>query len=444
MKTLLLFLLCTTSAMAQFAGYAVRTDQLNAAGTAPQPGAFLAPPAGTASGTVFLDGTSATKQTFMGEWGTEFVITRTGIPADRKGIVTILLPAAQVTGLAAVATSGAYSSLSGVPTNLSAFTNGPGYLLPADLAPYATTVSMTSALASYVLTSAMTSAMATKMDNPSGTTLQYIRGDGSFATSPTDLSSFTNGPGFITSSALSPYATSAAVTAALAGKFDIPAGTTLQYVRGDGTLASFPTIPSAQVQTDWNAVSGLGVLLNKPGNATTSVSGLMSAADKTKLDAYPNYVAGAIADVTRSIVTSTSATGFQISATQASQVNYTIDLSATSSIAGASSVTVFLETANTNSTTPGDWTTIDKTGISQAVTLAVALQIVQTNPGTLSRVIPAGKYVRIRSTITNTASATWYKGQERLLSTPTLSYTPVTDRMFRHFIRPRNPLALSA
>jgi hypothetical protein len=42
---------------------------------------------------------------------------------------------------------------------------------------------------------------------------------------------------------------------------------------------------SAPVKSDWAAgVGAAGEILNKPGDATTSVAGLMSAADKTKLD----------------------------------------------------------------------------------------------------------------------------------------------------------------
>jgi hypothetical protein len=48
----------------------------------------------------------------------------------------------------------------------------------------------------------------------------------------------TNPAGFITSAALSPYLTSA--TAALT-YYPIPTGTTSQYIRGDGSLATFPT-----------------------------------------------------------------------------------------------------------------------------------------------------------------------------------------------------------
>ena len=53
-------------------------------------------------------------------------------------------------------------------------------------------------------------------------------------------------------------------------------GSTGQYLRSTGTTleyATFPTIPSAQVQTDWNATSGMGQILNKPTLATVAESG---------------------------------------------------------------------------------------------------------------------------------------------------------------------------
>lgn len=52
--------------------------------------------------------------------------------------------------------------------------------------------------------------------------------------------------------------------ATLATKYNTPTGNTAQYLRGDGTLATFPSIPAAQVQSDWNAVSGVTQILNKP------------------------------------------------------------------------------------------------------------------------------------------------------------------------------------
>lgn len=45
----------------------------------------------------------------------------------------------------------------------------------------------------------------------------------------------------VSASALTPYALSSAVNAALGGKFPNPVGSTSQYLRGDGSLATFPT-----------------------------------------------------------------------------------------------------------------------------------------------------------------------------------------------------------
>ncbi len=41
---------------------------------------------------------------------------------------------------------------------------------------------------------------------------------------------------------LAPYVTSSTFTSGLAGKFNVPTGTTAQYLRGDGSAATFPTL----------------------------------------------------------------------------------------------------------------------------------------------------------------------------------------------------------
>jgi hypothetical protein len=47
------------------------------------------------------------------------------------------------------------------------------------------------------------------------------------------------------------------------------AGNSGQYIDGSGNLQTFPTIPAAQVNSDWNAVSGVAEILNKPTIPTT-------------------------------------------------------------------------------------------------------------------------------------------------------------------------------
>jgi hypothetical protein len=76
--------------------------------------------------------------------------------------------------------------------------------------------------------------------NPSGYISGITSGDVTTALGFTPYSN-ANPSGFITSAALSGYLTSA--TAALT-YFPIPTGTVSQYIRGNGSLATFPTIPT--------------------------------------------------------------------------------------------------------------------------------------------------------------------------------------------------------
>jgi hypothetical protein len=48
------------------------------------------------------------------------------------------------------------------------------------------------------------------------------------------------------------------------GKFNVPTGLSTDYLDGLGSPQPFPTIPAAQVNSDWNATSGLAEILNKP------------------------------------------------------------------------------------------------------------------------------------------------------------------------------------
>lgn len=59
------------------------------------------------------------------------------------------------------------------------------------------------------------------------------------------------------------YLTSADFTS-FNNKFDTPTGASTDYLDGTGTPTPFPTIPAAQVNSDWNATSGVAEILNKP------------------------------------------------------------------------------------------------------------------------------------------------------------------------------------
>ena len=53
-------------------------------------------------------------------------------------------------------------------------------------------------------------------------------------------------------------------------------GTSGQFLKSTGSSVAwedFPAIPAGQVQTDWNATAGLGVVLNKPTFSPVAISG---------------------------------------------------------------------------------------------------------------------------------------------------------------------------
>jgi hypothetical protein len=87
-----------------------------------------------------------------------------------------------------------------------------------------------------------------KFNTPTGTTSQYVRGDGSLATFPTT--------GTVTTvSATVPSPASPALSVNVSNPTTTPAiaitanGTTSQYVRGDGSLATLPNLPTIYKST---------------------------------------------------------------------------------------------------------------------------------------------------------------------------------------------------
>lgn len=114
------------------------------------------------------------------------------------------------------------------------------------------------------------------------------------------------------------------------------------------------------------------------------------------------------------VTTAAAANGTQVSATQTALVSYSVTTSSTSTIAGASSVVAVLEICSTNSATAANWLTIATVQNGQTLTLAIALQSIETISQVLAGVVPAGYYRRIRYTVTGTGSATFASGQEVL------------------------------
>lgn len=181
------------------------------------------------------------------------------------------------------------------------------------------------------------------------------------------------------------------------------------YAPGTGTVTSI------------TAGTGLsGGVITASGTISMPSTGTSGTYSTVTTDAQGRVTSGVSISINdspgRSLVTSTSATGYQVSATRVAEVCYEGSFSTTSSIGGPSSASVFLETADTNSTTPGDWTTKAQQTYSNTITLAVVLNQVQGNNWSFCRYIPAGKYVRIRAgSITGTASASLNASQQETL-----------------------------
>lgn len=107
---------------------------------------------------------------------------------------------------------------------------------------------------------------------PEGANLYYTNPRAVSALTGQNISIFTNDSGYITSFALSPYLLSS--TASSTYEPIITPGTTLQYWRGDKTWQTFPTIPAAQIQSDWNQTDNLllDYIKNKPSIPAAQVN----------------------------------------------------------------------------------------------------------------------------------------------------------------------------
>lgn len=200
--------------------------------------------------------------------------------------------------------------------------------------------------------------------------------------------------------------------AALDSKFTTPAGTTAQYVRGDGSLAAFPAIPGGTV-TSITAGTGLS-------GGTITTSGTISMPNTGTAGSYANVTTDAQGRVTAGNNRSQAAaarslnTAFQISTTRDAWVSYSVQITVTASIAGGQNGDVILEIAS-DSGFSANVQTLAISGLGQTYTLAIALQGVQPQTGVVTGYVPAGYYARLRTVnITGTPAFAFRAGQEVL------------------------------
>lgn len=193
------------------------------------------------------------------------------------------------------------------------------------------------------------------------------------------------------------------------------------YNSSNGTLNIPDYAPGSGTVTSVTCGTGLtGGTITSTGTCALSSVGTAGTYSGVTTDAQGRVTAGTTLSIndspSRSLVTSTSATGYQISSTRNARGCYEGAFSTTSTIGGPSSASVFLETADTNSTTPSDWTTKATQTYSNTITLAIVLNQVQGNNWSFCRDIPFGKFVRLRSgSISGTASASLNATQQETL-----------------------------
>lgn len=151
-----------------------------------------------------------------------------------------------------------------------------------------------------------------------------------------------------------------------------------------------------------------------------SAAGTMSTADFTKLAAYPAYAAPSFTNnASRTIQTvAAAANGWQLSSTRMAEASYSVTISAAVQIGVITNVEglVVLEVCATNSATAGDWQEVARMANGQNISLAVALAMTQKTSGQLRCKVPAGYYVRLRSSnVAGTPTFAYNSGQEVLM-----------------------------
>jgi len=199
-----------------------------------------------------------------------------------------------------------------------------------------------------------------KFSTPSGNSSQYINGAGSLVTFPTittpvnaDWNSMSGLSQILNRPSLSTVATS---------------GSYLD-------LSNRPTIPNAQVQTDWNAATGLGVLLNKPTLATVATSG--SYNDLSNKPTIPVVTPDSVVYYNSSGKINQRVKVWVGTVTPSTSSGYTIDISSAGFTTIISASVVAIRNTNTAYTSPN-------VSIKSKSTSALVVNIVEDNPATIT------------------------------------------------------------
>lgn len=190
----------------------------------------------------------------------------------------------------------------------------------------------------------------------------------------------------------------------------------------------FPDAPNVHTQImGWNpdtsrtTIMGRGTgidiisgnLVNTAPNITQTLSQVGNTVTLSNGGGSFNLPASATARTFNNNVSRALNSNFTISTTRDASVSYSVSLSCTNPLlVGSSSANAFLEYSTDSGST---WITVSDVSNASSVAIAVTIALTQPNKFVLSGMIPANALVRIRTTTSGTASATFGRAQEVLL-----------------------------
>lgn len=213
--------------------------------------------------------------------------------------------------------------------------------------------------------------------------------------------------------------------------------TSLLATAAQGTKAD--TALQVQQNSDWNASTGVTAIVNKPSLSAVALSGsyndLLSKPSLSTVATTGAYndlsgkpslatvaTTGSYNDLTNKPTlsktfanpTRTLNSAFQISSTRDSMVSYSVDISASLTLTGGATGTVYLEYADDSGFTT-NVVTVNSTANGNTGALTIGLSLTQTSSATLTGMIPSAKYVRIRTANTSGSPSFIYRSSQEVL-----------------------------
>lgn len=167
-------------------------------------------------------------------------------------------------------------------------------------------------------------------------------------------------------------------------------GTSSQYIDGTGTPQTFPTIPAAQIQSDYNQSNSgsLDFIKNKP-----SIPSVLKTSSTLSLS-----------------ITGSGATGTQISSSKDAEIGVCYSSQTTCTLGGNNTSAVIVKVCSTNSATESDWVEFGRTASNQPSGISVVVGQVVSQVGQVVIPVPLGYYVKAVSLGTGTHAEGFVSG----------------------------------